>query len=59
MLRGGYALSYIPVIGSVLATGYSNDTPWVSSTDGSITVTNRLSNPFPTGCCRRSATRWV
>lgn len=49
VIRGGYALSYIPVIGSVLSTGYSNDTPWVSSTDGGITVTNRFSNPFPTG----------
>jgi hypothetical protein len=49
VVRGGYALSYIPVVGSVLPTGYSNDTPWVSSTDGGITVANRLSNPFPTG----------
>ncbi|MSV29058.1 MAG: TonB-dependent receptor [Bryobacterales bacterium] len=49
VLRGGYALSYIPVIGSVLATGYSNDTPWVSSTDGGISVVSRLSNPFPSG----------
>ena len=49
VFRGGYALSYIPVVGSVLATGYSNDTPWVSSTDGGISVTNRLSNPFPGG----------
>lgn len=49
VLRGGYALSYIPVIGSVLPTGYSNETPWVSSTDGGITVANRLSNPFPSG----------
>ncbi|MDX1982379.1 MAG: TonB-dependent receptor, partial [Bryobacteraceae bacterium] len=49
VLRGGYALSYIPVVGSVLSTGYSNDTPWVSSTDGGLTVTNRLSNPFPSG----------
>ncbi len=49
VLRGGYALSYIPVIGSVLPTGFSNDTPWVSSTDGGITIANRLSNPFPSG----------
>ncbi len=49
VLRGGYALSYIPVIGSVSADGYSNSTAWASSTDGGITVTNRLSNPFPTG----------
>ncbi|MBK5293146.1 MAG: TonB-dependent receptor, partial [Acidobacteriia bacterium] len=49
ILRGGYALSYIPVIGSVQAPGFSNDTPWVSSTDGGITVLNRFSNPFPAG----------
>ena len=49
VLRGGYALSYIPVIGSVLSDGYSNETPWVASTDGGITIENRLSNPFPTG----------
>jgi hypothetical protein len=49
VLRGGYALSYIPVIGSVSSDGYSNDTPWVASTDGGLTIENRLSNPFPTG----------
>ena len=49
VIRGGYALSYIPVIGSVSADGFSNTTAWASSTDGGITVTNRLSNPFPTG----------
>jgi hypothetical protein len=49
VLRGGWALSYIPVIGSVSSDGYSNDTPWIASTDGGITVLNRLSNPFPTG----------
>jgi hypothetical protein len=49
VLRGGYALSYIPVIGSVFSDGFSVDTPWVSSLDGGLTITNRLSNPFPTG----------
>lgn len=49
VVRGGYALTYIPVVGSVLPTGYSNTTPWVSSTDGGITVSTRLSNPFPSG----------
>jgi hypothetical protein len=49
VIRGGYALSYIPVVGSVLSTGFSNDTPWVSSTDGGITVASRFSNPFPSG----------
>jgi hypothetical protein len=49
VLRGGYAVSYIPVIGSVFSDGYSNSTPWVASTDGGLTVINRLSNPFPGG----------
>ncbi|MBI3210305.1 MAG: TonB-dependent receptor [Candidatus Solibacter usitatus] len=49
VLRGGYALSYIPVIGSVFSDGYSNDTPWIASLDGGLTITNKLSNPFPTG----------
>jgi len=49
VLRGGYALSYIPVVGSVSSDGFSVDTPWVASTDGGMTVINRLSNPFPTG----------
>lgn len=48
VLRGGVALSYIPVVGSVQPTGYSVTTPWVSSTDG-IHPKDRLSNPFPNG----------
>jgi hypothetical protein len=49
VLRGGYSLSYIPVVGLVLPDGFSTDTPWVASTDGGITILNRLSNPFPSG----------
>jgi hypothetical protein len=49
VLRGGYALSYIPVVGSVSSDGYSNTTPWVPSLDGGLTLTDRLSNPFPSG----------
>ena len=49
VLRGGYALSYIPVVGSVTSDGYSNETPWVPSLDGGLTIVNRLSNPFPSG----------
>ncbi|MBM3738306.1 MAG: TonB-dependent receptor [Acidobacteria bacterium] len=48
ILRGGYALSYIPVLGTVQPTGFNSNTPWVSSTDG-INVTDRLLNPFPRG----------
>jgi hypothetical protein len=48
ILRGGYALHYIPVVGSVDAVGYSTTTTVVTSEDG-ITPKDRLSNPFPTG----------
>jgi hypothetical protein len=48
VLRGGYALHYIPTVGSVEPTGFSVSTPFVVSQDG-ITPKDRLSNPFPTG----------
>jgi outer membrane receptor protein involved in Fe transport len=48
VLRGGYAMSYIPVVGSVYSTGYSNTTPMIGSQDG-ITPKDTLSNPFPAG----------
>ncbi|MCC6859370.1 MAG: TonB-dependent receptor [Bryobacterales bacterium] len=48
VLRGGYALSYIPVLGTVQPTGYSNTTPMVFSPDG-ITPKDLLRNPFPDG----------
>ena len=48
ILRGGYALSYIPVVYGVIPTGYSNTTPLVSSLDG-ITPKDLLRNPFPDG----------
>ncbi|MFB3826888.1 MAG: TonB-dependent receptor domain-containing protein [Bryobacteraceae bacterium] len=48
VVRGGAALSYIPVVGSVQPTGYSVMTPWVSTLDG-ITPHDRLSDPFPDG----------
>jgi hypothetical protein len=48
VIRGGYALHYIPVVGSVDPVGYSTTTSVVTSTDG-ITPRDRLSNPFPTG----------
>lgn len=48
VLRGGYALYYIPVVQSVDPTGFSVRTPFVASQDG-ITPKDRLSNPFPGG----------
>ncbi len=48
VLRGGYSLSYIPIVTNLITTGYTVSTPWVSSTDG-YTLLNRLSNPIPGG----------
>ncbi len=49
VIRAGYSLSYIPVVGAVSATGYSNTTSMVATQNGGITPYNVLSNPFPTG----------
>ncbi len=48
VIRGGYALHYMPVVGSVDPVGYSTTTAVVTSQDG-FTPRDRLSNPFPAG----------
>jgi hypothetical protein len=48
VLRLGYAVHFIPIVGSVDSTGFSTTTPVVTSTDG-ITPRDRLANPFPQG----------
>ncbi|MFN0107123.1 MAG: TonB-dependent receptor [Bryobacteraceae bacterium] len=48
VLRAGYALHYMPVVGSVDPVGYSTTTSVVTSQDG-FTPKDRLSNPFPAG----------
>ena len=48
VLRGGYALHFMPTVGSVEPTGFSVTTPFVVSEDG-INPRDRLSNPFPDG----------
>ncbi len=48
IFRGGYALHFVPNVGSVDAVGFSTTTTVVTSEDG-ITPKDRLSNPFPTG----------
>jgi hypothetical protein len=48
VLRGGYALHYMPVVGSVDPVGFSTTTSVVASQDG-FTPLDRLSNPFPNG----------
>jgi hypothetical protein len=51
VVRAGYALNYVPIVGSVDAVGYSVTTPMVVSDNG-IDIRNRLSNPFPSGQLR-------
>ena len=34
VIRAGYALSYIPLVGTVYPTGYSNTTSMVTTQDG-------------------------
>ena len=48
VLRTGYALHYIPVVGSVDPVGYSTTTSVVTSQDG-FTPKDRLGNPLPSG----------
>lgn len=48
VVRGGYALHFVPNVGSVDAVGFSTTTTVVTSEDG-VTPKDRLSNPFPTG----------
>jgi hypothetical protein len=52
-VRAGYGIFYLPRIGvtsagSLGVSGFDLTTPWISSID-SVTVTNPLSNPYPTG----------
>ncbi len=48
VIRSGYAMNYVPIVGSVNSVGYSVTTPMVVSENG-ISITNQLSNPFPSG----------
>ncbi|MBI2688781.1 MAG: TonB-dependent receptor [Acidobacteria bacterium] len=48
VFRGGYAIHYMPVVGSVDPVGYSTTTSVVASLDG-FTPRDRLSSPFPSG----------
>lgn len=47
--RGGYALAYLPTFDTGQNNGFSLNTTLVASTDGGITPSARLSNPYPTG----------
>jgi hypothetical protein len=49
VLRGGYALAYLPTFDNGYNNGFSVTTTLVASTDGGITPVARLSNPYPAG----------
>jgi hypothetical protein len=49
VMRGGYGLSYLPTFDNGYNNGFSITTTLVASTDGGITPTARLSNPYPSG----------
>lgn len=49
VLRGGYALAYLPTFDIGYSNGFSVTTPFVSSVDGNITPATSLSNPYPNG----------
>jgi hypothetical protein len=48
VLRGGYALTYLGQDAAGPATGFSQTTTLIPSTDGGITPAASLSDPFPT-----------
>lgn len=52
VFRGGYSISYLPTSGISTGfdrTGFTLNTPLVSSLDGGFTPNETLSNPFPNG----------
>ena len=49
VVRGGFGILYVPITVSLARTGYTNDTPMVTSLDGGLTPRDRMSNPFPVG----------
>jgi outer membrane receptor protein involved in Fe transport len=52
VLRGGYSITYLPTSGIYVGmdrTGFSLNTPLVSSIDGGFTPNETLANPFPNG----------
>lgn len=52
VLRGGYGITYLPTSGIYVGmdrSGFSLNTPLVSSIDGGFTPNETLANPFPNG----------
>ncbi len=51
VVRAGYGIYFQPTVnvGPIGNTGFSTDTPWLSTLDSERTINNPLRNPFPTG----------
>jgi hypothetical protein len=49
VMRGGYALAYLPTFDHGQNNGFSLNTTLVASTDGGITPSATLRNPYPAG----------
>jgi hypothetical protein len=49
VLRGGWAIFYVPPTDSGLTSGFSQNTPFVATQDSNKTPFNTISDPFPTG----------
>lgn len=52
VIRGGYGITYLPTTGIYVGldrSGFSLNTPLVSSLDGGFTPNETLANPFPNG----------
>ena len=49
VMRGGYALAYLPTFDHGFNNGFNVNSTLVASTDGGITPSARLSNPYPAG----------
>ena len=49
VLRGGWGTSYIANVATGYSSGFSQTTPFVSSTDAGRTPATLISNPFPSG----------
>jgi hypothetical protein len=54
VLRGGWAVFYIPPTDSGITNGFSQTTPYVATQDSNRTPFNTISNPFPTGLIQPS-----
>jgi hypothetical protein len=49
VFRAGYGISYLPTFDTGFNNGFSVQTPFVSSVDGGVTPSGKLSDPFPDG----------